>query len=612
MDINQRIGDYEILGELGSGGMGRVFRVRNVISDRIEAMKVLLPDLEGRQDLAARFLREIKLLATLNHPNIAALRTALTADNQLVMIMEYVEGPSLAGRLAQGPIPCGEALAYVDQVLEALAYAHAQEIVHRDVKPANMIVTPQGTVKLTDFGIARSPHDQSLTVTGTTTGSLSYMPPEQVRGDHTDARSDLYAVGISLYEMVTGRRPFEADSNFAIMMAHVNEKPRPPAELQPSLPAGINEIILKAMAKEPSARFQSAAEFRAALRAIAGAGRDPVPSPISIEPVTGTKPRHQRTPGASADARTVPPRTSVDQPTPHAAAIAGAEIPVARVRAAHPFAYVALGGVLMIVALVGTGLYLGRAEAGPDGADQSSAAPATRVAAASPAASTTSAAPAPDPAPAGPPTDAAPSTSVPDRLAPLDTHPAAATEPKGSESIGPAAAIPATANPAVAPAAPAPASMAGAARAKSGDAVTRPAAPRPLEITAPPSAAGSASAAEAPVSPLRTPDENAASRSDVERQPPSLDTRALDEVETAIDQLTVRAAVVNRSLDRLEQEQARQGLGLRSDMAARQESMNINLTRAREAVEKEDAARADKYRLAAERDIEALEGFLGR
>jgi len=168
----RRIGDYEILNELGSEGMGRVYRVRNVISDRIEAMKVLLPDLAGRQELAARFLREIKLLAALNHPNIAALRTALTLDNQLVMIMEYVEGTTVASRLERGPIPVPEALNYIDQVLSALSYAHQSHVVHRDIKPANMMVTPAGAVKLMDFGLAHGGDDGSpnlsLTVAGTT------------------------------------------------------------------------------------------------------------------------------------------------------------------------------------------------------------------------------------------------------------------------------------------------------------------------------------------------------------------------------------------------------------------------------------------------------------
>ena len=220
---SKRIGDYQILDELGSGGMGRVWRVRNVITDRVEAMKVLLPDLAGRQELAARFQREIKLMASLNHPNIAALRTAFTADNQLYMVMEYVEGVTLADKLEKGPIPVNEAVNYISQVLSAVGYAHQQHIIHRDIKPANMMLTPQGVVKLMDFGIARAGEERSLTMTGTTMGSLSYMSPEQVKGEATDARSDLYSVGVSLYEFVTGQRPFTASSDYSIMAAHVKE-----------------------------------------------------------------------------------------------------------------------------------------------------------------------------------------------------------------------------------------------------------------------------------------------------------------------------------------------------------------------------------------------------
>src|ERR1700683_1309672 len=241
----QRLGDYEVLGVLGAGGMGKVYKVRNVISDRIEAMKVLLANLAVQKDLADRFLREIKLLASLNHPNIAALNTALTLDNQLVMMMEYVDG---------GPIAPTDAGNYSEQVWAALSYADKLNVIHRDVKPANMMLTPKGVVKLMDFGIARPNNDAGMTVTGTTLGSLNYMSPEQVRGEPVDQRSDLYSMGVSIYEMVTGQLPFRGHSNYSVMSAHLQEPPQPPIVLRPDLPRGLSDIIVMAMAKDPKDR----------------------------------------------------------------------------------------------------------------------------------------------------------------------------------------------------------------------------------------------------------------------------------------------------------------------------------------------------------------------
>src|SRR3954469_5488209 len=251
-DPSRRIGDYEVLCILGAGGMGRVYKVKNVLTDRTEAMKVLLPDLEGHEEVAARFLREIKVLAALDHPHIAALRTALTIDNQLVMIMEYVEGQSVSSALDRGPIPVIDSLKYLDQVLDALSYAHKHRVIHRDIKPANMMLTSQGTIKLMDFGIARTEDESSkLTAPGSTLGSMSYMSPEQIKGEATDERSDLYSLGISLYEMVTGEKPFDGDSNFSIMAAHINQAPKPPMELFPELPSAVNDLILTSIAKAP-------------------------------------------------------------------------------------------------------------------------------------------------------------------------------------------------------------------------------------------------------------------------------------------------------------------------------------------------------------------------
>ncbi|HEY6467763.1 MAG TPA: serine/threonine-protein kinase, partial [Candidatus Acidoferrales bacterium] len=266
--IGTRKGDYEILALLGVGGMGQVYKVRNVLSDRVEAMKVLLPNLADQKMLADRFIREIKVLAGLHHPNIAELRTALTIDNQLVMIMEFVEGSPLSARVQQGGIPYGQALGYIQQVLAALSYAHSQKIIHRDIKPANMMLTPKAVVKLMDFGIARQEGDVALTTTNSTVGSIAYMSPEQVKGEPVDARSDLYSVGVSLYELVTGQRPFQGDTGFSIMRAHLETIPKPPVELRPDLPVGISDLILMAVAKEPAKRFQSADAFSRAISSL--------------------------------------------------------------------------------------------------------------------------------------------------------------------------------------------------------------------------------------------------------------------------------------------------------------------------------------------------------
>jgi serine/threonine-protein kinase len=272
LQIGSVVGDYQVVGILGAGGMGKVFKVRNVISDRIEALKVLLPDLANEADLADRFMREIKVTASLEHPNIAQLRTALRVGNQLFMVMEFVEGETIEQRMKSGPLPVGQAADYIGQVLAALDYAHAQGVIHRDIKPANMMLTPTGVVKLMDFGIAKGAGDRRLTMTGTTMGSLYYMSPEQIQGAATlDARADLYSVGVSLYELVTGKRPFDGDSQFAIMSAHLEKTPVPPITIDPTLPQPLNDAILMSVAKDPNNRFQTAGAFRNALSSVAAA-----------------------------------------------------------------------------------------------------------------------------------------------------------------------------------------------------------------------------------------------------------------------------------------------------------------------------------------------------
>ncbi len=560
-EINQRIGDYQILNELGSGGMGRVYRVRNVISDRIEAMKVLLPDLVGQQELATRFLREIKLMASLNHPNIAQLRTAFTANNQLVMIMEYVEGSTLADRLEHGPIPVPEALNYTGAVLDALSYAHRQHVIHRDIKPANIMVTPEGAVKLMDFGIARAGDGHSLTMTGTTLGSLGYMSPEQVQGEATDARSDLYSVGVSLYEMVTGQRPFRADSDFSLMTAHVRELPKPPVELRPGLPPALNEIILMSIAKDPAQRFQSAEAFANALSSVRAAASAANAAALKASEASTAECTILPNIPANPPKQPVTPARPMADAKPAVSVPAPVVTPPAPLPGGHRGLYMALGALIVLAVLVVGGIYLPRSiktEARQDETEKREAQPTL---------------PATTPPPAVVPNATLPNAAVPD-------------------------AVPATMQPTTAPV----------------TAVSKPQTPhatQPAPLATAPADGISNAAQNAPIAGqaiVREPNQ-------VNPEPmPGVQPAAAinrDDVERQVDQLSNRAAAVNGSLERLQQQQAASGYGLRGDMAARQASMNTNLSKAESAMERGDLATAKKRADIAESDAETLEHFLG-
>jgi serine/threonine-protein kinase len=287
IEVGDTIGDYRVVGVLGRGGMGKVFRVRSLITDREEAMKVVLPDAGESSDLAERFLREVKVHAKLEHPNIAALRTAMKVGDRVVMILELVVGVSLEEIVRQGPMAPGRAVAIVNQVLSALDFAHAQGVIHRDIKPANILVTAAGQVKLTDFGIARIAASERFTLTGLAVGSLPYMAPEQIGRGDVDARSDIYSLGVTLYQMVTGRRPIEGASEYALMHAQLAQMPPAPSDLVPGIPAALSAAIMKALAKDRRDRFQSAAEFRSGLQGLEAAAAMPtmtLPTPIAIPP----------------------------------------------------------------------------------------------------------------------------------------------------------------------------------------------------------------------------------------------------------------------------------------------------------------------------------------
>lgn len=294
---------------LGQGGMGSVYRVRNLISDRHDALKVLMSDISSRPQVAERFLREIKLQASLSHPNIASLHTALRYDNQLLMVMEFVDGDTLETKLRPG-IPLGTtAVEWTVQLLGALEYAHQRGIVHRDIKPANVMISLSGAVKLLDFGIAsRQDVDIRLTATGTPIGTIYYMSPEQIRAQMLDGRSDVYSTGILLYEALTARRPIDGENAFVCMQAHLTLTPPPPNTVNPNIPAAIASAVMQAIEKDPRNRFQSAAEFQSVLKAALRASHTQMPTGVML-PIPEYRP-----PAATAPAATAP--TSSATPIP--------------------------------------------------------------------------------------------------------------------------------------------------------------------------------------------------------------------------------------------------------------------------------------------------------
>lgn len=297
------IGTYRIVGKLGGGGMGEVFQAEHLITKRVEALKVLSGQ-DATPEQRQRFLREIQLQASLNHPNIAAVHNAFWEDERLVMIMELIRGRSLASVLEDGRPPFERSIDYACQALAALDYAHARGVVHRDISPANMIVTEGGGLKLTDFGLAKSITNLRLTQSGTLVGSLYYTSPEQVRGcSEIDGRSDLYSLGAVLYEMAVGTKPFCSENPFTLMVAHVEQAPQRPSALNASLPAELDDILLKALEKNPERRFQSAELFRRALETVADElapapstgdklhARPATPAPAAVVPLRIAKPR---------------------------------------------------------------------------------------------------------------------------------------------------------------------------------------------------------------------------------------------------------------------------------------------------------------------------------
>ena len=264
---------YEILEKIGEGGMATVYKARCNILKRYVAVKVLREEFTTDEEFIRRFNTEAQAAASLTHPNIVSIFDVGHEDNVYYIVMELVQGKTLKEIINEdGVLPWKWSVNIAIQVASALETAHKNNIVHRDIKPHNIIITEDGIAKVTDFGIAKAVSNSTITAFGTTIGSVHYFSPEHARGGYTDAKSDIYSLGVVMYEMLTGRVPFDADTPVSIALKHMQEKPVEPMKLNPSIPFAINKIIMKAMEKEPSLRYQSATEM---LKDLSMALKDP-------------------------------------------------------------------------------------------------------------------------------------------------------------------------------------------------------------------------------------------------------------------------------------------------------------------------------------------------
>lgn len=255
-------GRYEIREIIGVGGMAIVYKAYDNIDDRLVAIKILKDEFLANEEFRRRFKNESKAIAVLSHPNIVNVYDVSFGEKLQYIVMEYVEGITLKEYIGQQKVlEWPEAVHFTTQILRALQHAHDKGIVHRDIKPQNIILLENGTIKVTDFGIARFSRSVTLTMTEAAIGSVHYISPEQARGDMTDNKADIYSVGVVLYEMITGKVPFESDSAVSVALKQLQEEAVPPRQVNPAIPIGLEQIVLHSMEKSPRDRYQSAAEM---------------------------------------------------------------------------------------------------------------------------------------------------------------------------------------------------------------------------------------------------------------------------------------------------------------------------------------------------------------
>src|SRR3954449_3772188 len=330
-------GRYRIMRKLGTGGMANVYLAEDQELGRRVAIKILNDRHANDEQFVERFRREAKNAAALSHPNVVSIYDRGDAEGTYYIAMEYLDGRSVKELIvSRGPAPVNVSIEYARQILSALRFAHRHGIVHRDIKPHNVLVDGEGRVKVTDFGIARAGTSQ-MTETGSIVGTAQYLSPEQAKGGEVDPRSDLYSLGIVLYELLTGKTPFDGETPVEIAMKHLSNAPQPPSKLRQDIPAELDMVVLRALAKNPDDRYQSADEMEADLERVARGARV---SAATVDSATQVL----RRPAAAAAA------TPGAWPRPAAAAAATPAAATAATVIAPPAAAAAAGAPPAVVA----------------------------------------------------------------------------------------------------------------------------------------------------------------------------------------------------------------------------------------------------------------------